>query len=135
MVCVPVAYLFSQSRYLEYLGLARTSVGYCHVDEGCKIAMDGLPGSNGIARAQNGTVYVANSKSSGHISVLEEQNDHSLVLVDNIASGAFAGILRCHVLFLNPFLGTADRLIDNLSIDADEALWAAGIPDGLGRIR
>ena len=87
-----VAYLCSQTRYLEYLGLARTSVGYCHVDEGCKIAVDGLPGSNGIARAQNGTVYVANSK-SGQIHVLEEQNDHSLVVVDAIAVGAFAGIL------------------------------------------
>ena len=130
---LPVAYLFSQTRYLEFLGLARTSVGYCHVDEGCKIAMDGLHGSNGIARAQNGTVYVANSK-SGRIYVLEEQNDHSLVLVDAIAFGAFAGILRCSVLLLNPFLGTADRPLDNLSIDADEALWAAGIPDKLGFI-
>lgn len=87
---------FSQTRYLEFLGLARTSVGYCHIDEGCKIAMDGLPGSNGIARAQNGTVYVASSK-CGRIHVLEEQNDHSLVLVDTIASGAFEGILRCSV--------------------------------------
>ncbi|KAF8492341.1 serum paraoxonase/arylesterase [Russula emetica] len=100
------------TRYLEYLGLARTSVGYCHVDEGCKIAMDGLPGSNGIARAQNGTVYVANSK-AGQIHVLEEQNDHSLVLVDDIA---------------------LDRRLDNLSIDTNEALWAAGIPDGLAFI-
>jgi arylesterase/paraoxonase len=133
VVCILVAYLFSQSRYLEYLGLARTSVGYCHVDEGCKISMDGLPGSNGIARAQNGTVYVANSK-SGAIHVLEEQNDHSLVLVDTIALGAFAGILRCNVLFLNPFLDTADRPLDNLSIDTNEALWAAGIPDGLAFI-
>lgn len=72
---------------LEFLGLSRTSVGYCHVDEGCKIAMAGLPGSNGIARAQNGTVYVANSK-FGQIHVLEEQSDHSLVLSDIIALGA-----------------------------------------------
>jgi hypothetical protein len=81
------AYLFSQTRLLEFFGLARTSVGYCHVDEGCKIAMDGLPGSNGIARAQNGTIYVANSK-FGQIHVLEEQNDHSLVLSDIIVLGA-----------------------------------------------
>jgi arylesterase/paraoxonase len=78
------------------VGLARTSVGYCHVDEGCKIAIDGLLGNNGIVRAQNGTVYVASSKSY-QIHVLEEQNDHSLVLVDNIALGAFSGILRCSV--------------------------------------
>jgi arylesterase/paraoxonase len=90
--------------------------------------MDGLPGSNGIARAQNGTVYVANSK-SGQIHVLEEQNDHSFVLVDKIAFGAFARILRCSGLFLNLFSGTADRPLDNLAIDTNEALWAAGVPD------
>jgi sugar lactone lactonase YvrE len=128
VVCIPVAYLSSQTRYLESLGLARTSVGYCHVEEGCKIAVDGLHGSNGIARAQNGTVYVTDFK-SGQINVLEEQNDHSLVLVDTIALGAFGG-MRCSDLFLNPFLGTADRPLDNLSIDINEALWAARIPDG-----
>jgi sugar lactone lactonase YvrE len=95
--------------------------------------MDGLAGSNGIARAQNGTVYVADSN-SGQIHVLEEQNDHSLVLVDSIALGAFAGILRCSVLFLNPVLGTADRHLDNLSIDTNEALWAAGVPDAIAFI-
>src|SRR5260370_16781161 len=82
-----------QTRMLEFLGLAQTSVGYCHVDEGCKIAMDGLPGSNGIARAQNGTVYVANSK-FGQIHVLDQQNDHSLVLTHIIPFVPFAGILR-----------------------------------------
>ena len=128
-----MAYSFFQTRYLEYLGLARTSVGYCHVNEGCKIAVDGLPGSNGIVRAQNGTVYVANSK-FGQLHVLEEQNDHSLVLVDKISLGVFSGILRCVVLFLKPFLDTADRRLDNLSIDTDEALWAAGVPDGLAFI-
>jgi len=95
--------------------------------------MDGLHGSNGIVRTQNGTVYVGNSK-SGQIVVLEEQNDHSLVLVDKIALGAFAGILRWSVLFLNPFLGTVDRPLDNLSIDSNEALWAAAVPDGLSFI-
>ncbi|KAF8482765.1 hypothetical protein DFH94DRAFT_729488 [Russula ochroleuca] len=100
------------TRLLEFLGLARTSVGYCHVDDGCKIAMAGLPGSNGIARAQNGTIYVANSK-FGQIRVLEEQNGHSLVLTDIIA---------------------LDRLVDNLSIDTNGALWAAGFPDGLAFI-
>jgi hypothetical protein len=100
------------SRYLEYLGFAWTSVGFCHVDEGCKIAVDGLTGSNGIVRAQNGTVYVADAK-LGQIHVLEEQNDHSLVLVDAIAM---------------------DRFIDNLSMDTNDALWAAGVADGLAFI-
>lgn len=81
--------IFFQTRWLEFLGLARTSVGYCHVDEGCKIAMAGLSGSNGIARAQNGTVYVANF---GQIHVLEEQSDHSLVLSDIIALGAWSNL-------------------------------------------
>ncbi len=130
---LPVTCSFFQTRYLEYLGLARTSVGYCHVNEGCKIAVDGLPGSNGIARAQNGTVYVANSK-FGQVHVLEEQNDHSLVLVDKISLGAFSGILRCSDLFLKPFLDTADHRLDNLAFDTDEALWAAGVPDGLAFI-
>lgn len=97
------------TRWLEFLGLSRTSVGYCHVEEGCKIAIAGLHGSNGIARAQNGTVYVANSK-FGQIQVLEEQNEHDLVSTDSIA---------------------LDRLTDNLSIDTNGALWAAGIPSGL----
>jgi len=91
--------------------------------------MDGLPGVNGIARAQNGTLYVGSFQRIGQIHVLEEQNDHSLVLVDRIALGAFAGILRRSVLFLNPYLCTADRPLDNISIDTNGALWAAGIPD------
>jgi len=94
------------TRWLEVLGLSRTSVGYCHVGEGCKIAIAGLHGSNGIARTQNGTVYVANSKFD-QIQVLEEQNEHNLVLTDTIS---------------------LDRLTDNLSIDTNGALWAAGIP-------
>ncbi len=76
-----------QTRWLEFLGLARTSVGYCHVDSGCRIAISGLHGTNGIARAQNGSVYVGSSK-AGQIRVYEEQNDQSLVLTDIIALGA-----------------------------------------------
>ena len=44
----------------------------------------------------------------------------------------FAGILQG--IFLNPFLGTADRFIDNLSMDTNDALWAAGVADGLAFI-
>jgi arylesterase / paraoxonase len=77
---------FPQSRWLEFLGLVRTSVGYCHVDNGCKIAISGLHGSNGITRAQNGTLYVGNSK-LGQIRVFEEQNNQSFVLTDIITLG------------------------------------------------
>ena len=34
---------------------------------------------------------------------------------------------------LNSILG-ADRAVDNLSIDTNEALWASGFPDGLAFI-
>jgi hypothetical protein len=93
-------------RTLEFLGLARTSVGYCHVDQGCKTSVAGMPGNNGIARSQNGTIYVGSAKIGG-ISTFEEQSDHSLVLTDVIPT---------------------DRIVDNLSVDEDGALWAAGIP-------
>ncbi|KAI9442366.1 hypothetical protein H4582DRAFT_1928015 [Lactarius indigo] len=98
------------ARFLEFLGLARTSVGYCHVDDGCKILVTGLLGSNGIARSQNGTIYVGSSK-SGQITTFEEQSDHSLVLTDVIST---------------------DRILDNLSIDENGALWAAGIHSAVG---
>jgi hypothetical protein len=94
------------ARMLEFLGLARTSVGYCHVDQGCKISVAGMPGNNGIARSQNGTIYVGSAKIGG-ISTFEEQRDHSLVLTDVIPT---------------------DRIVDNLSVDENGALWAAGIP-------
>lgn len=100
---------FGFARYLELLGLARTSVGYCHVDNGCKISVAGLLGNNGITRSQNGTIYVGSMK-IGHISIFEEQSDHSLVLT---------GVI------------TTDHLLDNLSIDEDGALWAAAVPSAL----
>jgi len=97
------------ARFLEFLGLARTSVGYCHVDDGCKISVAGMLGNNGITRSQNGTIYVGSAK-IGRISTFEEQSDHSLVLTDVIST---------------------DRILDNLSIDENGALWAAGVPSAL----
>jgi sugar lactone lactonase YvrE len=38
-----------------------TSVGYCHLDHGCKIAASGLVSSNGIVKASNDTIYVAST--------------------------------------------------------------------------
>ena len=35
-----------------HLGIKSTSVGYCHVDTGCKIAADELVTSNGIVRVR-----------------------------------------------------------------------------------
>jgi sugar lactone lactonase YvrE len=96
-------------RWLEFIGSARASIGYCHVDNGCEISVAGMLGNNGIARSPNGTIYVGSAKIGG-ISTFEEQSDHSLVLTDVIPT---------------------DRLLDNLSVDEDGALWAAGIPSAL----
>jgi hypothetical protein len=48
-----------------------------------------MPGNNGIARSQNGTIYVGSAKIGG-ISTFEEQSDHSLVLTDVIPTGKWS---------------------------------------------
>jgi arylesterase / paraoxonase len=58
------------------------SVGYCHVEEGCKLATPKIHDANGIARV-NDTFYVANSV-KGSVTVLERQTDNTLVLTDVI---------------------------------------------------
>jgi len=45
-----------------------------------------MGGNNGIARAPNGTIYVASSLFDG-LSILEEQTDNTLVLTDNVPTG------------------------------------------------
>ncbi|TFK46445.1 calcium-dependent phosphotriesterase [Heliocybe sulcata] len=94
------------ARELEKIGLAATSVGYCHVHEGCKIAMDRMPRNNGIVAAANGTVYVANCV-FGEVRVLQTQEDHTLRLVEIIS---------------------VDRPMDNLSMDEEGHIWASGFP-------
>jgi len=126
---VTLANFSLQTRWLEFLGLARTSVGYCHVHSGCRIAISGLHGTNGIARAQNGSVYVGSSK-AGQIRVYEEQTDQSLVLTDIIALGA-SMIIWGHGDQDKDFFSTTDRIVDNLSIDTNGALWAAGLSASL----
>jgi len=96
-------------REFEILGLARTSVGFCHVDEGCKIAISNMHGNNGITRAKNDTFYVANCLWGG-LTILEKQSDNTLVLTDSVHT---------------------DRGIDNLSIDDEGFVWAAGLSDAL----
>jgi len=84
-------------------------VGYCHLDRGCKKASPDLTTANGIAGASNGTVYVAQSM-LGKIAVFERQADDSLLLTDEIT------------------LGPA---LDNLGLDKDGSVIAAGFPKGL----
>ncbi|KAH6914438.1 serum paraoxonase/arylesterase [Coprinopsis sp. MPI-PUGE-AT-0042] len=97
------------SRHLETLGYSATSVVYCDVDEGCKYAIQGMYGINGIAQAPNGTVYVVDSM-HGAVNVMEKQVDHTLVLTDYIE---------------------ADRSLDNAMVDSEGHLWVAGFPNVL----
>jgi len=84
------------------------SVGYCHVEEGCKFAAPNIHDANGVASV-NDTFYVANAL-KGTVTVLERQTDNTLVLTDVIPIG---------------------QVIDNLSIDQDGMVWAAGLVDAL----
>lgn len=97
-------------------------MGYCHVDDGCKFAIQKLRGSNGITSAKNGTFYVADSFRGG-VTVLEQQADHTLVVTDRIPVGKAVLIF----LSISHFLIFADRPLDNLSVDEDGVLWAAGM--------
>ncbi|KAH0827506.1 hypothetical protein J3R83DRAFT_4219 [Lanmaoa asiatica] len=93
-------------RLVSLLALTHdTSVGFCHADQGCKFAYTGLHASNGIVKGtDNDTFYVADCVLGG-VAVLERQSDNTL---------AFTEIIK------------TDRGLDNLAIDANGALWAAG---------
>ncbi|KAG5643602.1 hypothetical protein DXG03_000610 [Asterophora parasitica] len=94
-------------RELDILGRKTTSVGYCHVKEGCKHAITKMHGNNGIARAQNDTFYVLNSL-GGAINILDRQADNSLVVAEVLPT---------------------DCGLDNASVDSDGVVWIAGFPD------
>lgn len=97
---------------------SETSVGFCHVDEGCKLAIDSLPSCNGIAKAPNNTFYVA-SALTGSLRTLELQEDNSLVVTDVIQNG----MVRKHFRVLTSF---SEYGLDNLSVDDNGIVWAAG---------
>lgn len=46
-----------------------------------------MAGNNGIAKAPNGTFYVANCVKGGLSILEEEQSNHTLVLTDFVAAG------------------------------------------------
>ncbi|KAF8895727.1 hypothetical protein CPB84DRAFT_1782310 [Gymnopilus junonius] len=94
------------SRHFELLGQKHSSVGYCHIESGCKYALSKTHSSNGIASAPNGTLYVGDCISGG-ITILEKQVDDTLVVTDSIKT---------------------EYVLDNLAVDADGQLWAAAIP-------
>jgi len=93
-------------KYAGLFGAKSSSVGYCHIDDGCKFAITGTHGSNGIAAAPNGTVYVSNCLYGG-ILFLEPQTDNTLVISESVKT---------------------DHALDNIAVDADGQLWAAGMP-------
>ncbi|KAF7361957.1 Serum paraoxonase/arylesterase 2 [Mycena venus] len=100
----------SKMRLLHLIGLEYGSVGYCDVESGCKYVARKLHSANGIVRAPtNDTFYVSNSLLGG-ITVLERQSDNTL--------------LKTHTI-------PTDRGIDNLSIDKDGVMWAAGFPSAI----
>jgi sugar lactone lactonase YvrE len=82
-----------------------------------------MNGNNGIARAPNGTFYVANCMAGG-LSILDEQADHTLVLIDVIPTGMleFTHISLC----ASRDMDKIDRGMDNVSIDSKGHVWAAG---------
>ncbi|KAJ8084864.1 hypothetical protein PM082_003641 [Marasmius tenuissimus] len=84
------------------------SVGYCHVDEGCKIVSKNMFSNNGIAHAPNGTIYVASTLGKA-LRVFERQEDNSIILTD---------VIPC------------EAPLDNLAVDSDGIVWAAGFPNG-----
>ncbi|PFH49773.1 hypothetical protein AMATHDRAFT_4627 [Amanita thiersii Skay4041] len=96
-------------RELDIFGRASTSVVYCNTDVGCKFAITHMHGNNGIAKASNDTIYVANSIGGG-MYILERQRDNSLIVAEYIKT---------------------DRCLDNLSVDSNGAVWAAGLTDAI----
>ena len=76
-----------QMKYAGLFGAKSSSVGYCHIDNGCKYAITKTHGSNGIAAAPNGTLYVSDSLYGG-VLFLEPQADNTLVVIESFKTGA-----------------------------------------------
>jgi hypothetical protein len=95
-----------------FLGRRYASVGYCHADNGCKIATDNLSGSNGITHGPGDTLMVA-STTLPEIVVLEKQADGSAVLTDVIKLEA----------------GDKNMPVDNIVADSNGVVWGAGYPE------
>lgn len=76
----------SKARNLEFFGAAWSSVGYCDVEFGCKYALSDLPGSNGITRAPNDTLYVT-STTRAELRALSRRSDNTLEVKDIVRTG------------------------------------------------
>lgn len=73
-------------RSSSLLGAKSSSVGYCHIDDGCKYAITKTHSSNGITAVPNGTVYIADSIYGG-VQFLERQADNTLVVSESVKTG------------------------------------------------
>ncbi|KAJ7045403.1 hypothetical protein C8F04DRAFT_1025033 [Mycena alexandri] len=114
----------SPMRYLSVLGLESGSVGYCHVQSGCKFAIKNIHGANGIVRAPNNESFYVSNSVFGGIAVLERQTDNALLKTHTIPTGAFFG---ARIAASSSYV-LLDRGIDNLSMDMDGVLWGPGFP-------
>ncbi|KAL1661824.1 hypothetical protein GGF50DRAFT_129178 [Schizophyllum commune] len=114
------------------LQVAATSVGHCHVDRGCKIALDKLPGANGIVRlpsdwagdkrdaatdgaGEHKTRLMLGSATRPEVRILERQANDTLEVVEVYEHGKSS-----------PFY----LPLDNLTVDKRGTVWAAGFPKG-----
>ncbi|KAL1695051.1 hypothetical protein GGG16DRAFT_100075 [Schizophyllum commune] len=108
------------------LQVAATSVGHCHVDRGCKIALDKMPGANGIVRLpsdwvgdkreaatdsseEHKTKLMLGSATRPEVRILEQQADDTLEVVE---------------------VYEHDLPLDNLTVDKRGTVWGAGFPKG-----
>lgn len=73
-------------------------IAFCSAQDGCKWAINGLPGINGIARDPRkpsvgvkgqDTFYGVGHAVNGNLFVMEHQADDSLVLVDTVKMGQY----------------------------------------------
>ncbi|UZJ56008.1 hypothetical protein CBS101457_005328 [Exobasidium rhododendri] len=114
----PDSFVFSNDHYIKVGQLkmldvffAKASVGACNKD-GCKKVLDpfqypnGLTGGTQFPSTNPRVVYIASS-TSNILTVAESQADGSLVKLDEIP---------------------IDYPLDNLSMDVDGNIWAAGFP-------
>ncbi|CUA74442.1 hypothetical protein RSOLAG22IIIB_05551 [Rhizoctonia solani] len=86
--------------------LKTTFVGYCHVTHGCKKASVSLYGSNGIARAPDGSILVGSYR-VGQLTVHKPKEDKTLEHVQTIQT---------------------EFPLDNLALSADGSIIAAAFP-------
>ncbi|TRM70176.1 hypothetical protein BD626DRAFT_563851 [Schizophyllum amplum] len=97
-----------KAKLYMFLNRAVTSVGFCHVEHGCMIALDKVPGANGIVRTSEQTLLIG-SATRPEVRVLARQANNTLLVTDVI---------------------THDLPLDNLTVDKDGVVWAAGFPKG-----